>query len=32
MDVFDALTELAAARLRASTLAPFVQALWDRSD
>lgn len=30
MDVFDALTELAAARLRASTLAPFVQPLWDR--
>ena len=30
MDVFDALTELAAARLRASALAPFVQPLWDR--
>ena len=30
MDVFDALTELAAARLRASALAPFVQPFWDR--
>lgn len=30
MDVFDALTELAATRLRASALAPFVQPLWDR--
>ena len=30
MDVFDALSELAATRLRASALAPFVQSLWDR--
>ncbi len=30
MDVFDTLTELAAARLRASALAPFVQPFWDR--
>lgn len=30
MDVFDALTELAAARLRVSALAPFVQPFWDR--
>lgn len=30
MDVFESLTELAAARLRASALAPFVQPLWDR--
>jgi integrase len=30
MDVFDALTELAAARLRASACAPFAQPLWDR--
>lgn len=30
MDVFDTLTELAAARLRASDLAPFVPAYWDR--
>lgn len=30
MDVFDSLTELAAARLRASALAPFVQPFWDR--
>ena len=30
MNVFDALTELAAARLRSSALAPFVQPFWDR--
>lgn len=30
MDVFESLTELAAARLRASALAPFVQPFWDR--
>lgn len=30
MDVFNALTELAASRLRASALAPFVQPFWDR--
>lgn len=30
MDVFESLTELAAARLRASALAPFMQPLWDR--
>jgi hypothetical protein len=30
MGVFHALTELAAARIRASALAPFVQPLWDR--
>jgi len=30
MNVFDALTELAAARLRASAFAPFVQPFWDR--
>jgi integrase len=30
MDVFDSLTEQAAARLRASALAPFVQPYWDR--
>ena len=29
MDVFDALTEVAASRLRASALAPFVQPYWD---
>jgi site-specific recombinase XerD len=30
MDVFDCLTQLAAARLRSSAFAPFVQPLWDR--
>ena len=30
MDVLDALTELAASRLRASALAPFVQPFWER--
>jgi hypothetical protein len=30
MDVFESLTELAAARLRASAFAPFVQPFWDR--
>lgn len=30
MDVFESLTELAAARLRASALAPFAQPFWDR--
>ena len=30
MDVFDALTSLAAARLRTSALAPFAQSYWDR--
>ncbi|HMO45440.1 MAG TPA: tyrosine-type recombinase/integrase [Rubrivivax sp.] len=30
MEVFDSLTELARARLRASAFAPFVQPLWDR--
>jgi integrase len=30
MDVFDTLTNLAASRLRASALAPFVQPYWDR--
>ncbi len=30
MDVFDGLTELAASRLRASALAPYVQPFWDR--
>lgn len=30
MDVFDALTPLAATRLRASVVSPFVQAYWDR--
>jgi site-specific recombinase XerD len=29
MDVFDGLTDLAASRLRASTLAPYVQPFWD---
>ncbi len=30
MDVFDALTPLAASRLRASVVSPFAQAYWDR--
>lgn len=30
MDVFDALTPLAASRLRASVVSPFLQAYWDR--
>ena len=30
MDALESLTELAAARLRASAFAPFVQLLWDR--
>lgn len=30
MDIFESLTDLAAARLRASALAPFVQPFWDR--
>jgi len=30
MDVFDALTPLAASRLRASVLSPLAQAYWDR--
>jgi len=30
MDVFDALTPLAASRLRASIVSPFVQPYWDR--
>lgn len=30
MDVFDVLTPIAASRLRASALAPFAQACWDR--
>ena len=30
MDVFDALTPIAASRLRASALAPFAQARWNR--